>query len=358
MKIAVFTEYYAPHHGGVEARVQGLAEALVALGHDVSVHTVGYDRALPAAEVMRGVRVLRYPAPRYGSPLLRSTRRHLSSILGFALWCRRRAGERFDLYLYEEFPFLHAVLAPAGARRHGVFDWCEYREHRVFAALQRWLPGRFRWNVAVSDSVARSISNVSGCHVGTLPSGIRLEAFRSRPRSERTGLLYIGRLWPHKNLPLAIEAFERLCARGYSGSFTIAGAGPEREALRLRIAASPCADRITLAGPVTEEQKTELLASAEVFVILSEREGFPAAVSEAMASGLPTVTADYPGNGGADVVREYGIGVVAEPDADTVADAIDSARSSWDQYSARCRAAATELDWKTLASRLIDRNLE
>ncbi|HEU4990661.1 MAG TPA: glycosyltransferase family 4 protein [Gemmatimonadaceae bacterium] len=353
MRIAVFSEYYAPHHGGVEARVQGLAEALVALGHEVTVHTVGYNRALSETETMAGVRVRRCPAPRYGSPLLGGTRRGLWSMLKYARWCRRRARDGFDVFIYEEFPFLHALMAPAAARARGVFDWCEYREHPVFAFMQRRLPRRFRWNTAVSDGVAAGIAHASGRPVRTLPSGIRLEAYRARPRAERQGLLYVGRLWPHKNLGLAINAFERLCARGYRGGFTIAGDGPEGDALRRRIDASPHARRIVLAGAVAEAEKVELLARAEVFLILSEREGFPAAVAEAMASGLPIVTADYPGNGGAGVVRAYGAGVVSAPAADAVADAVEQALANWERFSASGRAAAAGLDWKALAMGLL-----
>jgi glycosyltransferase involved in cell wall biosynthesis len=353
VKIAVFSEYYAPHLGGVEARVQGLAEALVALGHEVTVHTVGYDRALSADETMAGVRVLRCPAPRYGAPLFGGTRRSLWSMIRFARWCRRRAREHFDVCIYEEFPFLHALLAPRGARERGLFDWCEYREHPVFVLMQRWLPRRFRWNAAVSDDVARRVEGASRRSVLTLPSGIRLEACRAQPRAERRGLLYVGRLWPHKNLPLAIDAFERLCARGYQGSFTIAGDGPEREPLQRRISASAYADRIVLAGAVSERQKIDLLAGAEVFVILSEREGFPAAVAESMASALPVVTADYPGNGAASVVRAFGAGFVSAPAADAVADAVEQVLANWAQVSEHCRTAAAELDWKALAARLL-----
>lgn len=356
MKIAVFSEFYEPHRGGVEVRAAGMCGALVDLGHEVTVHTVGYDPALSPTETINGVHVVRYPASRYDRPVLAATRRSVWSTLRFALWCRARAKAPYDLYMYEEFPWLHGFLAPRSARMRGVFDWCEYRAHPVFAVVQRMLPRMFRSNVAVSDAVATRISASSGRVVSTLPSGIRTSSFRNRPRAQRTGIIYVGRLWRHKNFPLTVASFEELCRRGYPGTLTIVGDGPEADHLRQLVAASPVADRIVMTGSIDEAAKVEILSRAELLFLLSGREGFPVVVAEAMASGLPTVTVDLPDNGAKSVVAQYGAGAVAVPTAVAVADAAQAVLADWEANSQRCLQAAAQLDWRELVTTLLTRN--
>ncbi|HEY5219834.1 MAG TPA: glycosyltransferase family 4 protein [Gemmatimonadaceae bacterium] len=358
MRVAIFSEYYAPHRGGVEARVAGIAEGLVELGHPVTVYTVGYDPSLSASALVHGVWVVRYPAPRYGQPRIGTMRRDPLSVVAFALWCRRQTRASFDLLIYEEFPLLHACLAPRRARRHAALDWCEYRTHPLFVMMQKLLPRLFRWNLAVSDAVANQIAVASGRAIITLPSGIALRAFHSQPRSERSGVVYIGRLWPHKNIPLVVECFEELCRRGYGGGLSIVGTGPQEEALRVQIADSPWADRITMTGEIDEAAKVNILSRAEVMLLLSSREGFPVTVAEAMASGLPTVTVDLPANGTVSVIRQYGGGRVAEPVRDAIVDAAQVVLADWDAYSSSCRAAAATLDWQALLSSLMTRDLK
>ncbi|MGD2207323.1 MAG: glycosyltransferase family 4 protein, partial [Anaerolineae bacterium] len=61
MKILFVLTYYHPHVSGLTIYVKRLAAALVRRGHQVTVLTSRYDRALPAEEVIDGVRVVRAP---------------------------------------------------------------------------------------------------------------------------------------------------------------------------------------------------------------------------------------------------------------------------------------------------------
>ena len=47
---------------------------------------------------------------------------------------------------------------------------------------------------ASKKSVAEGIVKASGRPTGVLPSGIQLERYQSKPRNERSGVLYVGRL--------------------------------------------------------------------------------------------------------------------------------------------------------------------
>ncbi len=73
-----------------------------------------------------------------------------------------------------------------------------------------------------------------------------------------------------------------------------------------------------------------------------------------MASGLPTLTVDLPDNGTRDVVRQYQIGVVAEPAPQAIANAAFSILRDWDRYSESCLKHSFELDWSLLVRKLLD----
>jgi glycosyltransferase involved in cell wall biosynthesis len=61
MKILVALTYYRPHVSGLTIYVERLARALVQRGHQVTVLTSQYDRALPIDDAQNGVRIRRVP---------------------------------------------------------------------------------------------------------------------------------------------------------------------------------------------------------------------------------------------------------------------------------------------------------
>jgi glycosyltransferase involved in cell wall biosynthesis len=140
--------------------------------------------------------------------------------------------------------------------------------------------------------------------------------------------------------------------RGYPHGLKIAGSGPSLEQVRRRVAASPYASSITALGHVSDEEKIKLLTSSEILALPSRREGFPRVVAEAMASGLPTVTPAYPGNGTATVVREYGCGEVCDATPQDMAVKIELVLEAWISYSQIALERSKELDWANLLCRI------
>lgn len=61
MKILIELTYYRPHTSGLTIYAERLATALARRGHQVTVLTSQYDKALPREEMMEGVRVVRVP---------------------------------------------------------------------------------------------------------------------------------------------------------------------------------------------------------------------------------------------------------------------------------------------------------
>ena len=105
-------------------------------------------------------------------------------------------------------------------------------------------------------------------------------------------------------------------------------------------------------GSVDEARKLDLLAMSSVLGMPSKREGFPRVIAEAMASGLPVVTADFTENGGKDVVKQYGAGIVCGQTSVAFADALLDAQAGWEGYAQAGRAGAVDLDWTHIAEKL------
>lgn len=354
MRIAIFTELYAPSVGGQEVFFAGLGRALLRRGHQLEVYCIAHQEGLPASEMLDGITVHRtLMAPNYTRPRFAAMRRDWMALSRFALHTRRIALRReHDFYLLNQWPFMHVVTLPRYARRRALLHWCEVRESRFFRIMQGYLPRRARLNAAISDRVGQQIQSMSGCEAMTLPSGLDLDKSVSMPRCERRDILAVGRITKHKNLGMLVEAFEILCQHGYTGRLKIVGDGPEMDVLRARVASSPQQGRIDLLGFIDETEKFSLMSRCEVLALPSKREGFPHAVAEAMSCGLPIATVDYPENGTKAVVEVYRSGVVTDQSADDLAAGIERLCDGWDLYSANGQMAARSLDWNIIAETL------
>ncbi|RAV15262.1 glycosyltransferase family 1 protein [Mycolicibacterium sp. GF69] len=354
MRFAFLTELYHPSVGGQEIFFQELAEAMVRRGHRVDVHSIGHQGGLPDTEVINGVLVHRNPnGGRYQAPRLAAMRRNWFDIVKYSVAVHRLASrDPYDFFLLNQWPLMHVVALPARVRSRSAVHWCEIRQDRLLRLLQAQLPKRVGMNFAVSESVAAAIRQQSGADCGVLPSGIESTRYRSAPREDRSGALYVGRLAPHKNLPLLVDAFALAAGRGFAGDLVIAGDGPARRDIENYARRSPVAARVHVLGPVEEAKKIELLCRSSVLGMPSRREGFPRVIAEAMASGLPVVTADFAENGARDVVRQYGAGVVCGTDSEDFAGGLRDAQAHWDGFSRAGLAGAQMLDWSHIAETL------
>lgn len=113
-------------------------------------------------------------------------------------------------------------------------------------------------------------------------------------------IVSIGRLCPFKGFDTLIHSFANLVVYYPKLSLTIYGEGVERLNLERLIKNLDLEKKIYLPGTTTFVQ--EVLMKADLFVFPSHYEGFPNALSEAMAIGLPVIASRCSGN--VDVVRD------------------------------------------------------
>jgi glycosyltransferase involved in cell wall biosynthesis len=107
-----------------------------------------------------------------------------------------------------------------------------------------------------------------------------------------------GRLVPRKNFDVAIHAVRVLRFRGHDVRLDIFGDGPEEAALQRLIEEGELGDVVRLAG--YQQDWCAQAMDHDIFVNLSETEGFCIVVAEAMAAGFAVVATAVGG------IREYG----------------------------------------------------
>jgi len=150
---------------------------------------------------------------------------------------------------------------------------------------------------AVTDFIRRAHSlDSDDPRVFEVPNGLDPAIFypagrRPDPQRPRR-LVGVGRLIPSKRFDLAISLLPELM-KTIDMELVIVGDGPERSRLESLADGLP----VTFAGHVADRRiLADTLREGDALVMPSAREGYPNAVLEALACGLPVVASDVPGN--------------------------------------------------------------
>jgi glycosyltransferase involved in cell wall biosynthesis len=116
--------------------------------------------------------------------------------------------------------------------------------------------------------------------------------FRPRHNSGRASFVFAGRLIERKGVDFLFEAVRIAAARHPRLQLTVAGDGPEREALLALRDSLGIAAQVSLVGRLDRERLAETLGDAGVIVLPAVTDAMPNVVLEGMAAGMAVISTE------------------------------------------------------------------
>lgn len=287
MRIALLS-YSTKPRGGV-VHTLALAEALAALGEDVTVWTLGrggdagFFRPVDPAVRLSIVPFPDVPGESVGERILRSI-----AVLRAAF-----TPDAYDVVHAQDCISANAV------------DRCVRTIHHLdtfttpeLAACHERAIVRPYAHLCVSASVAAEVRDGWGIEATVIPNGVDYDRFADARRDTGRGryVLAVGGIEPRKGSLDLLEAYAllaepdvRLVIAGGETLFDYRDYRTRWEKRAAELGVEP-----DVLGPVAHDELPSLMASAAVFAFPSTKEGFGLAAMEALAAGVPVVTRDLP----------------------------------------------------------------
>jgi phosphatidyl-myo-inositol alpha-mannosyltransferase len=359
VRIGIVCPYSFDVPGGVQSHVLELAEALIGLGHEVSVLAPADDDAqLPPYVVSAGRAV---PLP-YNGSVARIAFGPISSAR-VRRWLAR--GDFEVLHVHEPLTLSLSMVAvlssdgPVVATFHTAIPRSRLLD--TFESFLRITLERITSRIAVS-ALARKVQveHLDGGAV-EIPNGVAVGRFASASAlpgwpGEGGAIGFLGRFTePRKGFPLVRDAFVSLAERRPGLRLLVAGPGAADELYEgipdgLR-------DRVVFLGKVSEDDKARMLSSVDIYVAPNTGgESFGIILTEAMAAGATVVASDIDAfrrvlDGGR-AGRLFQVGSVPALTA-----ALDDLLDAPDQRAALvacAREAVARFDWPVVARQVLE----
>lgn len=313
-RILIVSNSYAPVVGGVQTVARNLAKQLIGRGHEVRVITNRYPVALPAKEIIDGVRVDRLL---FLSPDFDYLRRRRPDLFAASLFYGPQSHAklrkvmrdfrpdvvnvhfpdhqiRFILKLRREFAFRLVVslhghdvermdagpAAAAGGKRKSNSARAQLKSilraaNAITACSRHILEKATQIELSVSDK-GHVIYN------GVDPERFSNKASYSHPRPY---VLAFGRLTHKKGFDLLLQAFAKAGSANSSVDLIVAGDGEERDQLKALVNELGLARRVHFFGEASPDQIVQLLNGSLFVAVPSRREPFGIVALETLAAG-------------------------------------------------------------------------
>ncbi len=310
MKIAMFTNTYLPHVGGVARSVKTLEDECRKLGHEVKIVAPEFANAEESPHVLRVPAIqnfngsdfaVRLPAPAkirdfmdaFQPDVIHS---HHPFLLGDTalrqawrmeipvVFTHHTLYERYTHYVPLDSPTLKQMAIQL------VTEYCNLCSEVI-------APSRSIRDLLVERGVRAPIVSIpTGVDTEFFASGDRLRFRRSAGIPEEAFVVgHVGRLAPEKNLRFLAEAVGLHLKADPEAAFLIVGEGEEGVGMLDVLAGQGVESRVHRAGQLTAGALADAYAAMDVFAFSSQSETQGMVLAEAMAAGKPVVALDGPG---------------------------------------------------------------
>lgn len=159
-------------------------------------------------------------------------------------------------------------------------------------------------------------SRIRSVLVVCIPNPVDLECVAERPAQKKIQyLLSVGRLCNQKRQDLAINVLAALKPKFPNLRLEVCGEGSAEKELRSMAVRLNVSHSVIFCGNVSNVMREK--ADAAVYLMTSDYEGFPNALIEAVASGIPIVTTDFSPGVAHELVQD-GINGYVVPSGDTM----------------------------------------
>ena len=356
LRIALVTEYYYPHLGGVCEHVHFFAREARRRGHHVDVIT----SHIPGAEEQPHVIRLGRSQPVYAN----GSQARITIGFGLRREMRKllRRG-RYDIVhvhspLTPNLPLLaiEESDAPVVGTFHTYFD-----RAKTYFFLNDFFRRRLEMlqaAICVSHSTTVALERYFSAPWQIIPNGIDTDVFHpsvSAPpaiRKDVPSILFLGRFDPRNGLSTLIDSFRKVKGKRREAQLVVVGDGPLREHYYKQARGD---DDITFVGAVLEGRPS-YYAHSSIYACPTTKASFGITLLESMACATPIVCSDILGF--RDVV-ENGREAMMTPcgDRDALADALVHLLDDEGmriQLGTTGRHESMQYSWPRVTSRVLD----
>jgi glycosyltransferase involved in cell wall biosynthesis len=317
MRILIALTYYRPHYSGLTIYAEHEARALVARGHQVTILTSRYDKALKAHEFREGVEVIR---PRVWFHLSKGV---IMPAIPFWAWKLVRQADVVHLHVPQLDAALISIICRLLHKPVVLTYHCDLRlpkglvhkianrvsdlANAITATLADIVVTNTRDYAESSAFLRRFLHKL----VPILPpvqveqvSASDLEAFK-RKFNIQPGQRIIGiaaRLATEKGVEYLVQALPAVLERHPSARVLVVGPyqnviGEEEYASRIMSIVGSLGEHWSFLGVVTPVELAAFFHESEVTVLpsLNSTESFGMVQVEALACGAPLIASDLPG---------------------------------------------------------------
>ncbi|MFQ3544080.1 glycosyltransferase family 1 protein [Halobacillus rhizosphaerae] len=320
MRIAVFTDTYAPQVNGVAKTLQRYVEYLETKGieYRLFVPKASKDRCISSQiQRFKSIPFHLYPECRLAIPNIYSIRKELESFRPDLI----HIATPFNIGLAGLY-YGKKLNIPIVGSFHTNFD--HYLKYYDLQFLSKWIWKYMRWfhhsfkkTFVPSQNTRQELlrNGFSNLHIWSrgvdcrqFHPMINTDLLRQQYQITQPYILtYVGRIAPEKDLHILMDVSRQLPdSIKDQVHWLIAGSGPLHEELEANAPAN-----MTFTGYLSGSKLTQVYAGSNLFVFPSTTETFGNVVLEAMACGTPVVGSKA--GGVQEVIQDKKTGILCDP---------------------------------------------